>query len=879
MDDDEDAWSYSFPPSTELLPMRVKSDSTLPQHTHNDPNMIVMPADSDDSDYSLSGTNGSDGEEAAKSEEAKYGITPSFLNSHQLDRSSVTAPLADATDLSPTSNILMAPVAVSPARNGQDAVFGPPSGLLQPAFMLKAVPANPHTTKEEANSIILKEAQTNALAATTAASADTGAISPPLTPTAKQGFRDSVRIWQQQQQQSAELEDRADESIERASEESSFFRKTLDSFASSPMFKTLSNPQVDPRADAVADNVASPKIIAYRKTSHQRTESENYDNGLRQERFDPKLYVDEKYANTIYRYATMKRNVDFHQLFRSIDLTDRLLDDFACALSREILLQGRIYVTEHSVCFNLNLLGWVTSLVVPFSDIVRIDKKSTAGLFPNGILIETTDAKHNFASFLSRDSTYDFIRTIWLTSTGKNLEDLDQLGLEVSSRSSDEQKLSNARKISNFILSIDDDEQNQLLWDQNGVDYDVEDESDDDEEDYSEEGDSEDDNISDSNLEPQSAEKITKTSALKEEKLFAANGLLTSTTQLRKLNEDSKYKNLGPDVHPPTELSQQFSDSESEVEVCNESFSAPMGVVFDILFGTNDTSFQRRFLESHDASEIDHYDAFHPVEDEPTKLERTYTYRRALGYSIGPKSTKCEVSEVVEHLNFADYIVVLNTTATPDVPSGGSFSVNTRYYFTWGKANTTQLRIAYFVKWTGRSWIKNVVEKLTLSAQIAVTKDLIKQLNEEIAKHTTAVAGPADVTQKEPETRSVKTVKTKKKKKVPKKKAAQRPKGTGWLLLSGIYLVVLLLMAIVYVQVMVVRSLGETRDLVSRQLVITTGLIGLLSSENNGWWNKLKSPQGDTKQELASYYAQQALLVLMDESGDPRLREAAANFL
>lgn len=878
MDDDDDAWSYKFPSSSDLLPIRARSQSTL-RAPLKDPNMIVMPADSD-SDLSLSDSNLSNGDD----ENARIEVEDAdqSATSENVLSSTVAAEQAKVSTESLLSKKLALVVVAPPARNSLTPLYAPAPGLLQPAFMLKSGPANPQTTKEEANSIILKETNTNALAINTTGISDTSGMSPPLTPTTKHDFSNSVRIWQQQQQQSAELEDKQDESLELVSEEASFFRKTFGNLASSPIFNPSSSAQLDSRVDP-PDNVASPKIITYRKTSHQRTESENYDNGLRQERFDPKLYVNEKYGDTIYRYATMKRNVDFHQLFRSLDLTDRLLDDFACALSREILLQGRIYVTEHSVCFNLNLLGWVTSLVVPFADIVRIDKKSTAGLFPNGISIETADAKHNFASFLSRDSTFEFIRTIWLTSTGKNLEDLDQLAPDVSSVSSEDQKLNNARKISNFILSIDDDEHNLLLWDKNGLDYEDEDASEDGEEDDYSDDDSEEDNESDASKEAKIPhDSPIESSDSKEEKLSSYNELLTLGTQLRKLKDDSGYKNLGPDVHAPTKVTQQFSDCDSEIELCNESINAPMGVVFDIMFGNNDTSFQRQFLENHDASEIDQFDAFHPIEDEPTKLERTYTYRRALGYSIGPKSTKCEVSEVVEHLNFADYIVVLNTTSTPDVPSGGSFSVKTRYYFTWGEANMTQLRMAYFVKWTGRSWIKNVVEKLTLSAQIAVTKDMIKELNEEIAKHTVSVSGPVEVTQREREPdRKPSVTKTRKKKsKTPKaKKITSTPKSTNWLLTIGIIFGIFMLTAILFTQVMLVRSLGETRELVSRQMVITTNLLGLLSSEHHGWWEKMKTSHGDSKQELASYYARQALQLLVDESSDPNLKALAANLL
>ena len=87
-----------------------------------------------------------------------------------------------------------------------------------------------------------------------------------------------------------------------------------------------------------------------------------------------------------------------------------------------------------------------------------------------------------------------------------------------------------------------------------------------------------------------------------------------------------------------------------------------------------------QFPETHDGSEISEISDFRPSEEDPAVLERKYIYRRALGYSIGPKSTKCEVTETIEHLNFADYMVVVSTV-TPDVPLGGVFSVKTRYIF------------------------------------------------------------------------------------------------------------------------------------------------------------------------------------------------------
>src|ERR1700694_377468 len=36
--------------------------------------------------------------------------------------------------------------------------------------------------------------------------------------------------------------------------------------------------------------------------------------------------------------------------------------DYSCALSKEILVQGRMYVSEHYICFNSNIFGWVTNV-------------------------------------------------------------------------------------------------------------------------------------------------------------------------------------------------------------------------------------------------------------------------------------------------------------------------------------------------------------------------------------------------------------------------------------------------------------------------------------------------------------------------------------
>jgi len=45
---------------------------------------------------------------------------------------------------------------------------------------------------------------------------------------------------------------------------------------------------------------------------------------------------------TGFAVASKKRNADFHELFKTIPEGDYLMEDYGCALQREVLVQGRI---------------------------------------------------------------------------------------------------------------------------------------------------------------------------------------------------------------------------------------------------------------------------------------------------------------------------------------------------------------------------------------------------------------------------------------------------------------------------------------------------------------------------------------------------------
>lgn len=747
LEDDDDAWSYSFPPSSDSLPLNKSlKEPLLPsatsQRAAKNPQIPVKTALEEIHHYLQADSPESSDSDEPESKLKRPSPQPSSANSS-----------------------LNGPIDIKNRKDGLHPLHPMPQSsslsllTLQLPFLVKLSPANPHTTKEDANLIISKDSLGN----------DQNSTHGLASPTLKNAMRATI--------------------------EGALLSETVDA-----------KPGHTPSTSM--DLTASPRVIAYRKTSGRKSTGENTFQGLYdpEDRYDPKLYEKEKFKDSSYRYAAMKRNTDFHQLFRSLDLTDRLLDDFSCALSREILLQGRVYVSENNVCFNSNLLGWVTNIVIPMSDIIKFEKKTTAGLFPNGISVETSDAKHTFASFLSRDATYEFLKTVWQATTGKTM---------TMSPTSSEVVRGNSPQFNSYLLSIDGDEKNGVPdSDEIFEDKDVKKAVQNDNDDFSdvESGDKDENVVS-----------------------LPGNGVSPPlSSRVVKLKPDSKYVNMGPDAHIPTIIEDDIAGENDETELCSETIAAPMGIVYDILFGSANISFHKTFLENHDASEISEYDKFYPMEDDPTKLERKISYKRALNYSIGPKSTKCEVSEVIEHLNFASNIIVVTSTTTPDVPLGNSFSVKTRYCFTWGPENCTNLQISYYIKWTGRSWIRSVIEKLTLSGQSSATKDLIEALKSEIEEHTHIAEGPVVVETKE-EAVVAPPVPPKAVPKAVEKEVLRKEFSSREYIQNNIvlvcYFIVSFLILLLILQLRLTKVMKETNMLAKSQLLVN---LNLISSINGG---------------------------------------------
>uniref|UniRef100_A0A8C8J6U9 GRAM domain-containing protein n=1 Tax=Oncorhynchus tshawytscha TaxID=74940 RepID=A0A8C8J6U9_ONCTS len=173
-------------------------------------------------------------------------------------------------------------------------------------------------------------------------------------------------------------------------------------------------------------------------------EAAKEDDGHCQPQFRLQLIDDLTYEDVkkCYRGSTVsKYNSQYHKLFQTVPKEEILMKVYSCALLRDILLQGRLYISRNWLCFYANLFGKDIKVAIPVVSVRLVKKHRTAGLVPNGLAITVdTSQKYVFVSLLSRDSVYDVLRRICthLQVNGKKSLSLKQYLEEPSSLSMDE---------------------------------------------------------------------------------------------------------------------------------------------------------------------------------------------------------------------------------------------------------------------------------------------------------------------------------------------------------------------------------------------------------------------------------------------------------
>lgn len=407
-------------------------------------------------------------------------------------------------------------------------------------------------------------------------------------------------------------------------------------------------------------------------------------------------------------FASSKKNKEFHHVFKRIPLSERLIADYSCALSKDILVQGKMYLTQNYICFNSNILGWVTHLVIPLQEVIQIEKRSTAVLFPNGMVVRTLHQRYIFATFISRDATFAQITRVWHDVL------LGKSEAKPNGRARSQSRVSNRTGESEVSVGSEDDATGDEEDDQGSLSSDTS---------YDQE---------DTSMRDRSSSR-TK---IEDEKEGDNDGDENAKAEdddegsLPKVSEDEGVgggdfkglKNPGPAKHEPTKADRE--DESNDVFVMDHTFKAPPGVIYSILFGP-DTSNYIRVLEDQKNFDIE--------KDKITDLsmknkERKYSYTKPLSGPIGPKQNKCNITDRLVHCDFSRYIHVEQITQTPDVPLGNSFKIVTTILFSWAEDNNTNMHVVTSIEWSGKSWIKGAIEKGSIDGQ----KDSMKSLVETV---------------------------------------------------------------------------------------------------------------------------------------------------
>uniref|UniRef100_G1KJJ8 GRAM domain containing 1C n=1 Tax=Anolis carolinensis TaxID=28377 RepID=G1KJJ8_ANOCA len=125
-----------------------------------------------------------------------------------------------------------------------------------------------------------------------------------------------------------------------------------------------------------------------------------------------------KISSPTYKY----RNEEFKRQFSHLPDLDRLVVDYACALQKDILIQGRLYLSENWLCFYSNIFRWETTISIALKDISFMTKEKTARLIPNAIQIATEGEKK-----LTKQEFWQLVQQSYGPELGLNAEEMENI--------------------------------------------------------------------------------------------------------------------------------------------------------------------------------------------------------------------------------------------------------------------------------------------------------------------------------------------------------------------------------------------------------------------------------------------------------------------
>lgn len=413
------------------------------------------------------------------------------------------------------------------------------------------------------------------------------------------------------------------------------------------------------------------------------------------------------------------RSEDFKRQFKDIPTDERLICDYSCALQKEILVHGRMFVTQNWICFYANIFRWETIVTIPTKDILAITKEKTARVIPNAIQVSTEKDKYFFTSFTARDKTFMMLFRLWQNALMEQPMLPQELWHWVHSCYGDELGLTS----------------------------------------------SDDDYVQPPNL-GESKDSVSKDASLIDKgdssEMIASASLPNNideegdSTQADISLDDSNSVPVVDKDNDPTDFSDTTEDGVSEGEiVCsehdhftklahNEVYQIPLEKLFELLF--TDSEFFRNFVEKARKYSDVTVTPWGDIEDEHIGRVREVKYTIPLNAPFGPKSSNTIEKHMCYKSSQPGQMYLIDAECTPlGIPYADAFYVMNRYCLTRVSKEKCRLRVTSEVKYRKSVWgvVKNMIERNSVQGVLDYFQCLGIHLRRESEKQQSLQGLPA----------------------------------------------------------------------------------------------------------------------------------------
>ncbi|XP_030622995.1 protein Aster-C [Chanos chanos] len=451
--------------------------------------------------------------------------------------------------------------------------------------------------------------------------------------------------------------------------------------------------------------------------------------------------------------TTYKQRCDeFKKLFRDLPESEKLITDYTCALQKDILLQGRLYISENWLCFYSNVFRG-TKIMVAMQDIASMTKEKTARLIPNAIQISTDADKLFFSSFSVREKSFLIIFRLWQNVLLEKKLTGQEWWQMVKQHYGNDLGLSHEEMESLQItpdtiavtptqpsLNMRGEEHSGKLERPTSLRLPQGEQT---------------------SYEATTPQGDDTQSSLGIQSTFSANGDDSRSTPSRQRTPDlslnrfsseraSKYSSLSLDLNANEDRLSDNSPSDSVEEVVEERecvsqvsqgrlyvnrvfhFSAKK--MFELLF--TDSHFSRRFMDVRKIT---------GVTSTPWQRDATASMKRTLNYTVtitnplvGKFSTATEYQTLYKESREGQYYLVDSEVYTHDVPYHDYFYTHNRYCIIRNSKHKCRLRVYSDVKYKKQPWglVKSFITKNSWSGIEEYFRHLESELLEEEAEFT-----------------------------------------------------------------------------------------------------------------------------------------------